>query len=1161
MSASFVHLHVHSEYSLGDSVVRLDALVAAAAADGMPAVALTDQGNLFAAVKFQKAALKAGLQPIFGADLWLDEPDDPESPSRLTLLVQDRVGYLNLSRLITRSYTEGQHRGQPRIQRAWLEGNTDGLIALSGGRAGDVGRACEAGRDELARTRLAAWRALFPDRYYLQVARTGRAGEEAHVHAAVELSARTGVPLVASNDVRFVTAADFDAHEARVCIHDGRMLADPRRPRRYSDQQYLRSSAEMVALFDDLPEAISNTVAIARRCAFLLELGQTSLPAFPVPKGETTASFLRDSAAAGLKQRLTDNAPVVAETEYAARLDRELSVIEGMGFPGYFLIVADFCRWARENGVPVGPGRGSGAGSLVAWALGITDLDPIRYDLLFERFLNPERVSMPDFDIDFCMEGRDRVIEYVSDTYGRDQVSQIITYGTMAARAVVRDTGRILGHSYGFVDRVAKLVPFEIGMTLSKALEDEDLKREYKGSEEIREWFDLAMKLEGLARNAGKHAGGVVIAPSPLTDFMPLYCEEGSPQRVAQFDKDDVEAIGLVKFDFLGLRTLTVIDRAVRTVEGVDLAKLPLDDPATFALLKRCETTAVFQLESRGMRDLVKRLQPDEFEEIVALMALFRPGPLQSGMVDDFINRKHGREPVHYPHPLIEHVLKPTYGVILYQEQVMQIAQVLAGYTLGAADLLRRAMGKKKAEEMAQQRSAFVDGAVANGVPERTAVQIFDLIEHFAGYGFNRSHSAAYAMLSYQTAWLKCHHPAAFMAAVLSTEMDSTDKVVMFIDECSRLGLEVRPPDINESGYDFTVDGDKGIRYGLGAIRGVGRAAIEVVTHERAASGPFQDLVEFCRRVGSGKLNKRMLEALIKSGAMDSLGASRALLSAQLPHALRLAEQHGLQQTTGQEDLFGLGGGDASAVESLVLPDLAVVEWDEQQRLSAEKETLGLYLTGHPIQRYEEELAHIVSGKLADLAAEAGDGDDGRERWQRKANARQVTLAGLIVDVRKRNGRIVLTLDDRSGRVELPLFDDAPLRYREQVMRDRLLVVEGQISFDEFIGGHRVTQKALYDIAQAREEWAKRIELDWDGVAGDAGFAQALQQALAPSRRGGCPVRVNYRGMTAAVPVDLGPDWRVRPDDELLERLAALAGAVRVVYDRGAVTHGVNSRR
>ncbi|MDH5181476.1 MAG: DNA polymerase III subunit alpha, partial [Gammaproteobacteria bacterium] len=854
MSARFVHLHLHTEYSLANGLIRIKPLAKAVAENRMPAVAVTDQSNLFAMVKFYRAAMAAGIKPIIGADLWVHNEADPNQPSRLVLLCKDNDGYRNLTHLVSLSFREGQHRGIPMLDKQWLNGFSHGLIALSGGHVGDIGMALHAGRVDEAERLLAQWQGWFPNSFYLELQRTGREGEDEYIQAAVDLAIRRDVPVVATNDVHFLKEDDFEAHEVRVCIHDGRTLDDPRRPKRYSPQQYLRSAEEMCELFADIPAAIANTVEIAKRCNLSLTLGKNYLPDYPVPPGMGIEDFLaresRHGLAARLQKLLNPAQPdyTARKKEYEDRLELELDVINKMGFPGYFLIVADFIKWAKANGVPVGPGRGSGAGSLVAYALTITDLDPIEYDLLFERFLNPERVSMPDFDVDFCMEGRDRVIDYVAQYYGRDKVSQIITYGSMAAKAVVRDVGRVLGHPYGFVDRIAKLIPFEVGITLDKAMEQEEAFKElYETDEEVRVLLDMARSLEGLSRNAGKHAGGVVIAPSKLTDFTPLYCEQGGGSLVTQFDKDDVEAIGLVKFDFLGLRTLTIIDWAVQAINirqaqqgeaPIDITAIPLDDAETFRLLKDCATTAVFQLESRGMKDLIKRLQPDTFEDIVALVALFRPGPLQSGMVDNFINRKHGRETVSYPdaqyqHDSLKPILEPTYGIILYQEQVMQIAQVLAGYSLGGADLLRRAMGKKKPEEMAKQRAVFAEGAKNNNIDPDLAMKIFDLVEKFAGYGFNKSHSAAYALVSYQTAWLKAHYPAQFMAAVLSADMDNTDKVVTLIDECRDMKLSVEPPNVNVCRYQFTAKDDQTIVYGLGAIKGVGESAIDSVISER----------------------------------------------------------------------------------------------------------------------------------------------------------------------------------------------------------------------------------------------------------------------------------------------------------------------------------------
>ena len=1166
---SFVHLHLHTEYSLVDSVVRITSegenipgLMDTVARMRMPAVALTDQCNLFAMVKFYRAAQAAGIKPIIGVDLLIREPGERAEPSRLVLLCQNETGYKNLTRLVTRSYLEGQTKGVATVDRQWLDAETlSGLIALSGAREGDVGRAIVAGRYDEARAQLERWLELLGDRYYLELQRTGRPGEEAYLRGAIDLAIDMGVPVVATNDVRFIRPEDFDAHEVRVCIHDGVVLDDPKRPRRYSEQQYLRSPQEMAELFKDIPEAIENSVEIARRCSLEVKLGKSVLPAYPVPEGMTTESYLRQEAQRGLERRLEQlmkgptTRPIEREA-YERRLETELGVICQMGFAGYFLIVADFIRWARENGVPVGPGRGSGAGSLVAYAIGITDLDPLQYDLLFERFLNPERVSMPDFDVDFCMEGRDRVIDYVARRYGRERVSQIITYGTMAAKAVVRDVARAYGMSYGFADSIAKLIPFELGITLKDALaKEEELRRRYETEEETRTVIDMAMSLEGLVRNAGMHAGGVVIAPSVLTDFAPLFCDENGGSIVTQFDKDDVEAAGLVKFDFLGLRTLTIIDWALkiinqqRTAKGeppLDIGAIPLDDPETYELLKRCETTAVFQLESRGMKDLIRRLQPDCFEDIVALVALFRPGPLQSGMVDDFIARKHGKTtgPIDYLHPDLKPVLQPTYGVILYQEQVMQIAQVLAGYSLGGADLLRRAMGKKKPEEMAKQRSIFVEGAKKRGVEEATAAHIFDLMEKFAGYGFNKSHSAAYALLSYQTAWLKAHYPAAFMSAVLSSDMDKTDKVVTLIDEARRMRLAVEPPDINSSSYMFTVSGERSIRYGLGAIKGVGQGVVEMIVAEREAHGPYRDLNDLCRRTDANRLNRRVLEALIRSGACDCLGANRATLMHSLPAAMQLADQTIRARAVGQNDMFGLmeptPASTSAIVETETLPD-----WSRRVRLDGERETLGLYLTGHPFEEFEEEVKPIVSGRIADITGDRPIATNDGMRFQ----GRPATVAGMVFDFAKRGSRVIFTLDDRSGRLEASMFEETYQQYRALIAKSAILIVEGSLRFDEFIEGWRLAAKRVMDIDQAREQYARRLLIRWPKDASRA-FVKTLEQTLRPFRGGRCAVGLRYYSSAARADLVFSEEWCVTPTRELTERLAQLVGndGVRVIY-------------
>ena len=1160
MTSGFVHLRLHTEYSLIDSVVRVAELMHAVRAEGMPAVALTDQCNLFAMVKFYRAALERGVQPIIGVDLLLSEAAEKQGPSRLTLLCQNLGGYRNLARLVSRTFLEGQTlAGLPLIDRSWLDRSTTaGLIALSGAHEGDIGRALLRQREQQAALALDFWCALFDDRFYIELQRLGRPEERAYLPAALKLAAQRGVPVVATNDVRFLSAEDFESHEARVCIHDGTLLADAGRARRYTPQQYLRSGAEMAALFADIPEALANTVQVARRCSLQLTLDQPRLPDYPVPEGSTPNEFLRAEAAHGLDTRLAALGIVGEQAlRYRARLGAELEVICPMGFAGYFLIVADFIRWARDNGVPVGPGRGSGAGSLVAYALRITDIEPLRYDLLFERFLNPERVSMPDFDVDFCMEGRDRVIDYVAAKYGHERVSQIITYGTLAAKAVVRDVGRVLGHPYGFVDRIAKLIPFELGITLADAIAKEaELKRLYQQDEEVHNLLDLAQSLEGLTRNAGKHAGGVVIAPSVLTDFTPLYCEPGGASVITQFDKDDVEAAGLVKFDFLGLRTLTVLAWAVATINAerarqdaapLELGALPMEDAPTYALLKACRTTAVFQLESRGMKDLIRRLQPDRFEDIVALVALFRPGPLQSGMVEDFMNRKHGRNQaaIDYLHPQLQSILAPTYGVILYQEQVMQIAQVLAGYTLGGADLLRRAMGKKKAEEMAKQRSVFVDGARARGVEARLAAHIFDLMEKFAGYGFNKSHSAAYALLSYQTAYLKAHYPAAFMAAVLSADMDHTDKIVTLIDECAHIDLTVLPPDINSSCYMFAVADERTIRYGLGAIKGVGRSAVEAIVGERERHGPYRSLVDLCRRIDLSRLSRRVFEALIRCGSLDGLGANRATLMANLEQALQASEQSARSRDAGQVDFFGSS---ALAAASAALSLKPVAEWNASQRLAGERETLGLFLTGHPIAPYESDLRFFASGRIADFASERPSAPP--EGARSYMDARTVKLAGLIVEIRRRGPRVSFMLDDRSGRMEVTMFEEVYQRHRELIVKDTLVQVEGTLRFDEFSDAWRLAARQLQALDTVRERLARHLLITWPDVADAAKLVAALEAVLREARHGQCSVLLRYRSREADGTLSFSEDWKVRPTRLLLERLEHLlgSGSARLSY-------------
>ncbi|MFB9887011.1 DNA polymerase III subunit alpha [Balneatrix alpica] len=1156
----FIHLRVHSEYSLVDGIVRVKELVNAAKTAQMPAVALTDQSNAFALVKFFKAAKGAGVKPICGADLWLDADELSDAPSRFLLLVMDGQGYANLRELISHSYQHNQHDGRAYIKRAWLAEFSAGLIALSGASQGEVGRALLGGKLDEAERLVNFWATTFPQRYYLEIQRTGRPGDEACLHASVALAERLQLPLVATNDVMFIHAEDFEAHEARVSINLSMTLDDPRRPRTYSAEQYFRSAEEMAELFADVPEALSNSVEIARRCNIEILLGKYFLPDYPIPAGETLDSYFERVSMEGLEDRLKHLLDPQAEDyqerrqTYIDRLKFELNTIIQMGFPGYFLIVMDFIQWAKDNGIPVGPGRGSGAGSLVAYALKITDLDPLAYDLLFERFLNPERVSMPDFDIDFCMDNRDRVIDYVADKYGRNAVSQIITFGTMAAKAVVRDVARVQGKPFSLGDKLSKLIPFEVGMTLSKAWEQEPALREFvENDEEAQEIMEMAYKLEGITRNVGKHAGGVVIAPTKLSDFAPLYCEPDGTGLVTQFDKNDVEEAGLVKFDFLGLRTLTIIDWAMKTInrqrqakglDELDINHIDLEDPATYRLLQKAETTAVFQLESRGMKELIKRLLPSCFEDIIALVALFRPGPLQSGMVDDFINRKHGRAEMAWPHPdyqleSLKPVLEPTYGIILYQEQVMQIPQIMAGYTLGGADLLRRAMGKKKPEEMAKQRSVFLEGCAANNIDADLAGNIFDLVEKFAGYGFNKSHSAAYALVSYQTAWLKQHYPAPFMAAVLSADMHNLDKVVTLIEECRQMKLPLILPDVNVSEFMFTVDDQQRVVYGLGAIKGVGEGPIEAIVAARTEGGPFRDIFDFCERVGAKKLNKRVMEALVRSGALDKLGPSRAILWEAIGDALQAADQSARNSDAGIFDLFGEVV-PAASHEDVYAAYAQIQEWPDKERLNGEKETLGLFVTGHPIDAYEHELKGMVRNRLQDIKPSRGE----------------QMLAGLVVGVRTMKSKkgetlAFVSLDDRTARVEVSLFGELYYQYRELLGKDAVILVEGEVSVDDFNGGFRVRAKRLLAMDEARARYAQWLELKLRGQDINAAAVKRLQAMLAPYQQSeGNQIRIHYQHQDAEARLICGENWRVKVADELLYTLMAQYGReqVRLVY-------------
>ncbi|MBY7793847.1 DNA polymerase III subunit alpha [Vibrio fluvialis] len=1145
----FIHLRIHSDFSMVDGLSKVPPLVKKVAAMGMPAMALTDFTNLCGLVKFYGTAHGCGIKPIVGADFSVRSDEFGDELTRITVLAKDNVGYKNLTLLISDAYLRGHVQHQPVIDKEWLLKYAEGLIILSGGKNGEIGRALLKGNQALVEKCIEFYQTHFADNFYLELVRTGRADEESYLHFALELAEQAELPVVATNDVVFIDPDQFDAHEIRVAIHDGFTLEDPRRPKNYSPQQYLRSEEEMCELFADIPEALENSVEIAKRCNVTVRLGEYFLPAFPT-EGMAETEYLVKKSREGLEDRLEFLFPdpaVRAERRpaYDERLEIELQVINQMGFPGYFLIVMEFIQWSKDNDIPVGPGRGSGAGSLVAYALKITDLDPLEYDLLFERFLNPERVSMPDFDVDFCMDKRDQVIDHVAEMYGRDAVSQIITFGTMAAKAVIRDVGRVLGHPFGFVDRISKMIPPDPGMTLEKAFKAEPALQElYDADEEVKELIDMCRILEGCTRNAGKHAGGVVISPTAITDFAPIYCDSEGHHPVTQFDKNDVEYAGLVKFDFLGLRTLTIIDWALGLINPrrekageppVRIESIPLADPASFRVLQNSETTAVFQLESRGMKELIKRLQPDCFEDIIALVALFRPGPLQSGMVDNFIDRKHGREAISYPdekwqHESLKEILEPTYGIILYQEQVMQIAQVLAGYTLGGADMLRRAMGKKKPEEMAKQREVFQSGAENNGVDGELAMKIFDLVEKFAGYGFNKSHSAAYALVSYQTLWLKTHYPAEFMAAVMTADMDNTEKVVGLVDECMRMGLKVLPPDINSGLYRFNVDDSGAIVYGIGAIKGVGEGPIEVILEARNKGGYFKDLFDFCARIDIKKVNKRVIEKLILAGALDRLGPHRAAMMASLDDAVKAASQHHQAEAFGQADMFGVL---TDAPEEVEQKYIQVPEWPEKVWLEGERETLGLYLTGHPINAYLKELNKYTSCRLNEATPTRRD--------------QSLTVAGLVIAARvmttKRGNRIgLMTLDDRSGRMEVMLFSDALDRYAELLEKDKILVISGQVSFDDFNGGLKMSAREVMDLGSAREKYARGLSISIEQSQIDEQFFERFSQILEPHRAGTVPVNVYYQRPDARARLTLGTEWRVTPSDTLLDELKQLLG-------------------
>ena len=1132
MSAQFIHLRLHSEFSVVDGIVRLDDAVKLARADGQGALALTDSANIFGAIRFYKAARGKGVKPIIGCDLWITNDTDRDNPHRLLVLVQDREGYHSLCELLTKAWLENQYKNRGEVRNEWLSGElTRGLIALSGGPTGEVGMQMAAGQSEAARAAARRLAAAFPGRFYLELQRAGRAGDESQCRAALALAIELSLPVVATHPVQFLAREDFTAHEARVCIAEGYTLSDPRRPKRFTEEQYLKTQAEMAELFADVPVALANAVEIAKRCNLDLVLGKPQLPLFPTPAGVSLDDYAKQLSYEGLEKRLQALYPDEGEREaarprYNARLDMELGIIAKMGFPGYFLIVADFINWAKNNNIPVGPGRGSGAGSLVAYSLGITDLDPLKYDLLFERFLNPERVSMPDFDIDFCQDNRDKVIDYVKRTYGHDAVSQIATFGTLGAKAVVRDAGRVLDMPYTKCDQLSKLIPHNPAdpWSLDRALKEEPAFADaVNADEEVQQLIELARPLEGLTRNVGMHAGGVLIAPGKLTDFCPLYSAGGAAENViSQYDKDDVEAVGLVKFDFLGLTTLTILAITLEYVRQlnpgieIDLDHLPLDDAKSYEIFKNANTAAIFQFESRGMRELLKRAKPDRLEDLIALNALYRPGPMD--LIPDYIERKHGRQKVEYLDPRMEEILGETYGIMVYQEQVMRIAQTIGGYSLGGADLLRRAMGKKKPEEMAEHRGIFVAGAAKDGVPESVSTELFDIMEKFAGYGFNKSHSAAYAYVAFQTAYFKAHHVAAFMAANMCAVMDATDKLQALIEDAKENGLKILPPDINAGCWRFAPVDEKTIRYGLGGVKGTGQNAIDAIVAEREANGPYEDIFDLALRVDKQLANRRVIEALVKAGAFDALDDDRAKLLASVGRAIEAADN--AAASANQESLFAAPGETERIVEYV-----KTRRWSEREKLSNGKTALGFYLSGHLFTEFRDEARRLAPTRLADV----------------KAGRDSVRLAGIVVSVRQqqtRRGRMgVLTIDDGSAQLELMIYSEVFDRRRALLKEDELVFVSGKVRFDEFSQRMSVSAEDVMDMATARANSQAVLAIEFAGAADLAQLKAALEPYRSNGAGGGCRLVMRVANDKAQADLVLPDAWRVRGDQSLVEEL------------------------
>lgn len=1139
----FVHLRSHSEYSIQDGINRVDELVKLATKDGMPALALTDLNNIFGMLKFYKSARSKGVKPVIGSEVYIENEEESNKPHRLLLLVRNLEGYKRLNHLLSRAYTENQIDGKACLKKQWLK-EEKGMVALSGALKGEAGYYFLKKDIDKMRGSLDFYNRCFPGAFFIEIQRYGHAMEEMYIDEAISSAIDMDIPVVATHPIQFPSKDDYLAHDIRMCIAEKRQVSEKERSELFTGEQYFKTTEEMTELFKDIPEALDNSYEIAKMCNLTVTLGKSFLPDFPVPEGMTLDEFIRHESEKGLQKRMAVLYPdpkIRSEKypEYQSRLDFELSTIKNMGFSGYFLIVADFINWGKNNGVPVGPGRGSGAGSLVAYSLGITDLDPLAYSLLFERFLNPERVSMPDFDVDFCQENRGRVIDYVRNKYGHDSVSQIATFGTMASKAALKDVGRALGLSYGFCDNLSKAIPIvqNVPISLSDALkESPELANKYSQDEEARNLFDQAIKLEGISKSVGMHAGGVLIAPGKISDFCPLYMADKG--TVSQFDKDDVESIGLVKFDFLGLRNLTIIDLAVRYIKerkpdfNQKMEELSFDDENVYDLLKAGNTSSVFQLESEGMKKLMLKLKPDTFEDIIAALALYRPGPLGSGMVDDFILRKKGKQKIDYFHDSLKATLNPTYGVVVYQEQVMQIAQVIAGYTLGGADMLRRAMGKKKPEEMAKQRSIFVEGAVKNGHSEAFASSLFDLMAKFAEYGFNKSHSAAYAVITYQTAWLKRYHCADFLAATLSSDMADTDSVKVFYDDAIANGLKILPPDINRSDYAFIPESDTEIRYGLGAIKGVGDRVSKQIMDTRK-TGPFKDLFDFCARMPKGSLDKRIMEGLIKAGAFDSLDKDRAKLIATSAVAVESSKTINTNQGSLFDDLPVMSTQNYVAAEP----------WSKKKTLEEEKSVLGFYVSGHPFSNYEKEFAHFRGQtKNAHLTIQP----------------ELFPVAGTLTGVEKKSSMYILKVDDGTAIVPVAVFKDMYEENAHLMRMDNPILIYVETKKDNFNDAVSCRAKKMHGINDLRSQYVESVVIDIhddfvkkiDSRVLISKLRQILKSHI--SENGKIGVIVQYTKENETTQMSLDPSWSFEFNNDMLKELKQVFGNNSVILKYGS---------